>query len=99
MPLYDYRCTNDNCGHTFDRLMRRHSDPNPPCEMCGTETKRMLGTPALVFKGSGWARDGYAGGKSVDEARRAINDMSRMKGVSDDRLRSREAQARGGSGD
>lgn len=60
MPIFDYKCTDPDCGHVFDRMVRRHTSPNPECEKCGHEVKRLIGSPGLIFKGEGWARDGYA---------------------------------------
>ena len=53
MPLYDYICTN---GHITE-VMHGVNDPGPAeCERCGAEMRKLLSTPAIVFKGSGWAK-------------------------------------------
>jgi putative FmdB family regulatory protein len=65
MPLYEYAC--DACGQHFE-LIRRFSDP--PVETCyvcgGGPVRKLLSSPAIQFKGSGWyvtdyARKGQAG--------------------------------------
>lgn len=54
MPLYDYVC--QNCGHIIE-VMHGVNDPGPArCERCGGEMRKLLSTPAIVFKGSGWAK-------------------------------------------
>lgn len=54
MPIYDYVC--ESCGHTVE-VMHGISAPGPAaCERCGGTMKRALSAPAIVFKGSGWAK-------------------------------------------
>src|SRR5947208_16158806 len=62
MPLYDYRC--EKCGEVFE-VRQSFSDPVLTVhEGCGGEVKRMLSTPALQFKGTGWYVTDYGrGGK------------------------------------
>lgn len=53
MPLYDYICTN---GHITE-VMHGVNDSGPSgCPRCGAEMRKLLSTPAIVFKGSGWAK-------------------------------------------
>jgi putative FmdB family regulatory protein len=53
MPLYDYICAN---GHTVE-VMHGVNDSGPArCDRCGAEMRKLLSTPAIVFKGSGWAK-------------------------------------------
>jgi putative FmdB family regulatory protein len=65
MPLYEYRC--NTCGETFE-VMQKFSDA--PVEQCRCEkaskVERLISSPALQFKGSGWYVTDYArsGGKS-----------------------------------
>ena len=54
MPLYDYVC--ESCGHVVE-VIHGISAPGPAaCERCSGSMKRALSTPAIVFKGSGWAK-------------------------------------------
>jgi len=52
MPLYEYECF--LCGHRFERIQRVSAPPAPECPSCGGAVRRLLGVPALVFKGSGF---------------------------------------------
>lgn len=52
MPTYDYRC--DACGHSFGRKQRFGEEPVATCPKCGARPRRLVSTPAIVFKGSGW---------------------------------------------
>lgn len=59
MPLYEYEC--DACGQRFE-LLRRFSDPAVDiCAVCGKgPVRRLLSSPAIQFKGSGWYITDYA---------------------------------------
>jgi len=59
MPLYEYEC--DACGQHFE-LIRRFSDPAVEvCASCGKgPVRRLLSSPAIQFKGSGWYVTDYA---------------------------------------
>ena len=70
MPLYEYECF--LCGHRFERIQKA-SDPLPDqCPDCGGAVRRLLGVPALQFKGSGWYVTDYGkgnGGRATDADR------------------------------
>jgi putative FmdB family regulatory protein len=59
MPLYEYEC--DACSRHFE-LIRRFSDPDVDvCALCGKgPVRRLLSSPAIQFKGSGWYVTDYA---------------------------------------
>jgi putative FmdB family regulatory protein len=59
MPLYEYEC--DACGERFE-LIQKFSDPAPDaCEKCGKgPVHRLLSSPAIQFKGSGFYITDYA---------------------------------------
>ena len=63
MPLYEYEC--DACHQRFE-VIQKYSDPPPEeCARCGKgPVRRLLSTPAIQFKGSGWYITDYAGGRS-----------------------------------
>ena len=52
MPIYDYRC--DHCGHVFSAVQSFKDEALEKCPNCGKKPRRLLSTPAIVFKGSGW---------------------------------------------
>ncbi|HKY50854.1 MAG TPA: FmdB family zinc ribbon protein [Candidatus Limnocylindria bacterium] len=52
MPIYDYRC--DHCGHVFSAVQSFKDAALDKCPNCGEVPRRLLSTPAIVFKGSGW---------------------------------------------
>ena len=59
MPLYEYEC--DACGHRFEQI-QKFSDPHvDKCPVCGaTRVRKLLSSPAIQFKGSGWYITDYA---------------------------------------
>jgi putative FmdB family regulatory protein len=52
MPIYDYRC--DHCGHVFSAVQSFKDEALEKCPNCGKKPRRLISTPAIVFKGSGW---------------------------------------------
>ena len=65
MPLYEYECA--ACAHRFERI-QKFSDPLVDvCPECGGAVRKLLSSPAIQFKGSGfyitdYARQGKGGG-------------------------------------
>ena len=59
MPLYEYEC--DACGRRFE-VIQKFSDPHAEtCKECGKgPVHRLLSSPAIQFKGSGWYITDYA---------------------------------------
>ena len=53
MPLYEYEC--QACHHRFEQI-QRYSDPLVKvCPKCGKrKVKKLLSSPAIQFKGSGF---------------------------------------------
>ena len=79
MPLYEYAC--DACGHRFEKI-QKFSDPlEDTCPTCAGHVQKLISSPAIQFKGSGFYITDYPkgdkgsapksdGGKS-DKAERA----------------------------
>jgi len=58
MPLYEYEC--QSCGKRFE-LIRKFSDPPvETCFTCGGPVHKLLSSPAIQFKGTGWYITDYA---------------------------------------
>ena len=62
MPLYEYKC--DNCGEVFEVMQKFADEPLTLHEKCGGAVHRLLSTPALQFKGSGWYVTDYGRGSN-----------------------------------
>jgi putative FmdB family regulatory protein len=52
MPLYEYQC--DACGHRFEVIQKFSDPPVEVCSACGGAVRKLLSSPAIQFKGSGW---------------------------------------------
>ena len=58
MPLYEYQC--DACGHRFEHI-QKFSDPLlTVCPECGDAIRKLVSSPAIQFKGTGWYVTDYA---------------------------------------
>jgi len=65
MPLYEYQC--EACGHRFEVIQKFSDAPLTQCPACAGPVSKLLSSPAIQFKGSGWyitdyARSGSSGG-------------------------------------
>lgn len=54
MPNYDYRC--GACGLQIEARHGIHEAGPATCESCGGVMRKEISTPAILFKGSGWAK-------------------------------------------
>jgi len=76
MPLYEYQC--DACAHRFEVIQKFSDAPIDVCPKCGGAVKKLLSSPAIQFKGTGWYITDYAkSGKS--ESRKDSNSSSNEK--------------------
>jgi putative FmdB family regulatory protein len=61
MPLYEYEC--DACGHRFEKI-QKFSDPlENACPTCGGHVHKLMSSPAIQFKGSGFYITDYPKGE------------------------------------
>lgn len=59
MPLYEYQC--DACDCRFEVIQKYSDAPVDVCRECGKgPVHRLLSSPAIQFKGSGWYVTDYA---------------------------------------
>jgi putative FmdB family regulatory protein len=56
VPIYEYKCEN---GHVFDVMQKMADDPLTECVECGAPAVRVLHSPAVHFKGSGFYNTDY----------------------------------------
>lgn len=57
MPLYEYECEK---GHRFE-VIQKFSDPLVTvCPTCGSVVHKLMSSPAIQFKGTGWYITDYA---------------------------------------
>ena len=67
MPLYEYEC--DACGRRFEVIQKFSDAPVEVCRECGKgPVHRLLSSPAIQFKGSGWYITDYAKKGAADSS-------------------------------
>jgi len=67
MPLYEYEC--ESCHHRFERIQKFSDAPIETCPKCGSKVHKLLSSPAIQFKGSGWYITDYAKKSSTDSGK------------------------------
>ena len=61
MPLYEYEC--DACGHRYEKI-QKFSDPlEDACPKCAGHVHKLMSSPAIQFKGSGFYITDYPKGE------------------------------------
>lgn len=58
MPIYEYECA--RCGHRFEMMQKFDDPPRKRCPQCRGKVERLISSPAIRFKGSGWYVTDYA---------------------------------------
>ena len=58
MPIYEYECK--KCAHRFEVIQKVSDAPLKKCEKCKGKAERLISSPAIQFKGSGWYVTDYA---------------------------------------
>ena len=62
MPLYEYQC--QSCNERTEILQKISDPPFSHCPKCGGEMKKLISSPAIQFKGSGFYKTDYASSNS-----------------------------------
>ena len=58
MPIYEYQC--EGCEDRFEIKQSMKDDPLTTCPRCGKRVQRLISSPAIMFKGSGWYVTDYS---------------------------------------
>ncbi len=69
LPLYEYEC--EKCGEHLEKIQKFSDAPLTTCPKCGGHLERLISSPAIQFKGTGWyvtdyARKGFSPAGSKD---------------------------------
>lgn len=81
MPLYEYQC--DACNHRFEVIQKYSDAPIETCPKCGSTVRKLLSSPAIQFKGSGWYITDYARAGKSDGATTASGKAESQASSSD----------------
>ncbi|HKR66024.1 MAG TPA: FmdB family zinc ribbon protein [Thermoanaerobaculia bacterium] len=66
MPIYEYQC--NDCRERHEIIQKISDDPLTVCPKCGGGMKKLISSPAIQFKGSGFYKTDYASGSSSKPA-------------------------------
>ena len=77
MPIYEYKCDN---GHVFDVIQKMSDEPLTECQECGAPAVRVLHSPAVHFKGSGFYNTDYGKRKKAGAASSSEGDGGSSEG-------------------
>jgi putative FmdB family regulatory protein len=58
MALYEYAC--EKCGERVEIIQRYSDPPYKHCPKCGGDMRKLISSPAIQFKGSGFYKTDYA---------------------------------------
>lgn len=82
VPIYEYECSK---GHRFEAIQKVDDPPLRKCEKCKAKAERLISSPAIQFKGSGWyvtdyAKKGTGGGEGkADSSKSKTSDKATTK--------------------
>src|SRR5881397_1006816 len=57
MPVYEYGC---GAGHRFEVTQKFSDPPITTCQACAQPVSKLISSPAIMFKGSGWYVTDYS---------------------------------------
>jgi putative FmdB family regulatory protein len=69
MPIYEYKC--QSCGERCEKLQKYSDPPCKKCPHCGGALKKLISSPAIQFKGSGFYITDYAKKNSPSEEKKS----------------------------
>jgi putative FmdB family regulatory protein len=88
VPIYEYQCT--SCTHRFELKQSVKDDPIKDCPRCGKDVTKLISSPAIMFKGSGWYITDYSdklkpgtGSEAADKPADSASDKSKAAAASD----------------
>jgi putative FmdB family regulatory protein len=58
VPIYEYQC--ESCQDKFEIKQSMKDDSLTVCPRCGKRVQRLISSPAIMFKGSGWYVTDYS---------------------------------------
>ena len=68
VPIYEYECR--KCGHRFEVIQKISDTPLKKCEKCKGKADRLISSPAIQFKGTGWYVTDYGRKKADPEKKK-----------------------------
>ncbi len=90
MPLYEYQCT--KCEERIEILQKNSTAPYSHCPKCGGEMRKLISSPAIQFKGSGFYKTDYAS-KPARESKGESKSETKSEAKSDGKSSSTEKKS------
>jgi putative FmdB family regulatory protein len=93
VPIYEYKC---DSGHVFDVIQRMTDEALTECQECGAPAVRVLHSPAVHFKGSGFYNTDYGkkkGGGSAGSSSEGSESKSSDSGSSSSDAKTSESKS------
>lgn len=87
MPLYEYECT--KCGERVEIIQKISDPPHSHCPKCSGDMRKLMSSPAIQFKGSGFYKTDYASSKP-SEPKSETKSESKSESKSDGKSSSTE---------
>ena len=98
MPLYEYQC--EACQHRFERIQKFSDELVSTCPECEGPVRKLVSSPAIQFKGTGWYITDYARSGKEGAAEKSEQQESASEGSSDkDTKNATDSSKKSGSGD
>jgi putative FmdB family regulatory protein len=89
MPLYEYQC--QACGRRLERIQKFSDPPLETCPHCGGKLEKLISSPAIQFKGSGFYITDYARkGESSKDKGSSSSKAETDKSVSSDKAEKKD---------
>jgi putative FmdB family regulatory protein len=80
MPLYEYKCV--KCEQRVEIIQRVSDPPYSICPKCGGDMKKLISSPAIQFKGSGFYKTDYGSKRSGGGGESTKSDSGESKSES-----------------
>ena len=92
MPIYEYKC--QSCGERYEKLQKYSDPPCKKCPHCGGALKKLISSPAIQFKGSGFYITDYAKKNSPSEEKRIKADSAPKNAAESKPAEAKSAEAK-----
>jgi putative FmdB family regulatory protein len=93
MPLYEYQC--DQCAHRFEVIQKYSDAPIDVCPKCAGPVKKLLSSPAIQFKGTGWYITDYARSGKTDSASAPASSESKTESKTETKSEPAKTESKG----
>ena len=93
MPLYEYQC--DQCAHRFEVIQKFSDAPIDVCPKCGGPVKKLLSSPAIQFKGTGWYITDYARSGKTDSGSASAPSESKTESKTETKSEPAKTESKG----